>query len=123
MNRYFLFSSLIHILIFFAFARQSFVPKSSSVEFIVTSEVSLEPEWEVMPKIFYPEIAEKRGIEGVVELKVEYSSSGTIESAEIIKSSGNEILDNDALVSIFNGKVDSRGLEGSTNIKIEYKLR
>ena len=42
----------------------------------------------------YPRLARERGIEGEVRLRFRLNSAGIVESVEVVKSSGYEILDN-----------------------------
>jgi TonB family protein len=46
-----------------------------------------------MPKPEYPAAARQRGLEGSVELRLAINSDGLIDSVEIVRSSGSEILD------------------------------
>ena len=46
-----------------------------------------------MPKPFYPRRARERGIEGKVALKVWITIDGTVQRAEVVKSSGFDLFD------------------------------
>lgn len=81
---------------------------------------------QIKEKLFYPEKAKIRGIEGKVIIKLNISSEGILSSSKIISSSGSKILDNAALQllsSIFplpQTKIQNINLQ--TTISIDYKL-
>jgi protein TonB len=49
-----------------------------------------------MPKPFYPQRARERGIEGKVSVRVWVNADGAVDRAEVVKSSGFELLDRSA---------------------------
>jgi protein TonB len=46
-----------------------------------------------MPKPSYPQRARERGIEGKVGVKLWVAANGTVDRAEVVKSSGSDLLD------------------------------
>lgn len=57
-----------------------------------------------MPKPLYPQRARERGIEGKVTVKVLVTPEGTVERAEVVKSSGYELLDQNAQESALEAR-------------------
>jgi TonB family protein len=58
------------------------------------------PNYELNPKPEYPQIAKRRGYEGLVILNVFVLESGNVGKVEIRKSSGYDVLDNSALDAV-----------------------
>jgi protein TonB len=46
-----------------------------------------------MPKPLYPRSARERGVEGKVSVKVWVTAEGSVDRAEVVRSSGSELLD------------------------------
>jgi len=55
-----------------------------------------QPRMTSMPKPFYPQRARERGIEGKVSVRVWVNADGAVDRAEVVKSSGFELLDRSA---------------------------
>lgn len=53
-----------------------------------------------LPKPEYPTQARRRGVEGVVVLRVRIEADGRLSDANVVTSSGSELLDESALVSM-----------------------
>lgn len=80
------------------------------------------------PKPRYPTIARRRGIEGVVLLRVEVLPDGTVDKIEVKRSSGYRILDQSALRTIKKWRFlpATRGgvpVRGWINVPVRFELR
>lgn len=73
---------------------------------------------------WYPYTARRRGLEGMVLVKVTLSADGTLSAVTIIRSSGHSILDESALGLIRNISPfrHNTGREISIELPIEYRL-
>jgi TonB family protein len=58
------------------------------------------PRYGTNPKPLYPELARRQGYEGTVRLSVEVLASGSVGEISIKKSSGYEVLDQSALMTV-----------------------
>ncbi|MCS7181470.1 MAG: energy transducer TonB [bacterium] len=80
-------------------------------------------------KIFYPEIARRRNIEGKIKIQFILKKNGVLEELKILKSSGNEILDKTSLEIIKNASpfpefpVDLNYEKISFIIEFNFKLK
>ncbi len=80
-----------------------------------------------IPEPEYPEAAKKAGIEGIAVVKVLVDTTGSIIKAEILKSSGNEMLDEAALEAAKEAdyspkKVLGRPVRDWTTVSFRFKL-
>jgi len=67
------------------------------IEVVPFYKVEVKPEPVFIPKPEYPELAKKAGIEGRVVVKMEIEIDGSVMDAQILRSSGNQNLDEAAL--------------------------
>jgi protein TonB len=76
----------------------------------------------------YPLAARKRGYEGETIVRVEVSGAGQVNAAEVVKSSGFDILDNAAREAVARWQFqpatrDGRPTAGRIDVPIEFRLR
>ena len=76
----------------------------------------------------YPLLARKRGYEGEAIVRVEVSRAGQVNAAEVVKSSGFDILDNAAREAVARWQFqpatrDGRPTAGRIDVPIEFRLR
>jgi protein TonB len=76
----------------------------------------------------YPLAARKRGYEGKAIVRVEVSGAGQVNAAEVVKSSGFDILDNAAREAVARWQFqpatrDGRPTAGRIDVPIEFRLR
>jgi protein TonB len=76
----------------------------------------------------YPLAARKRGDEGEAIVRVEVSGAGQVNAAEVVKSSGFDILDNAAREAVARWQFqpatrDGRPTAGRIDVPIEFRLR
>lgn len=69
----------------------------------------------------YPRMARERGIEGVVHVRFRVLPSGSVERAEIIKSSGSEILDSASIKTVYRARPLPR-VSGWIDVPISYVI-
>jgi periplasmic protein TonB len=69
----------------------------------------------------YPRMARERGIEGVVYVRFRVLPSGDVERAEIIKSSGSEILDSASIKTVYRARPLPR-VNGWIDVPISYVI-
>lgn len=79
------------------------------------------------PSPLYPADAVRRGIEGVVTLRVTIGANGLVKSVEIARSSGHRILDNSALDAVRNWEFDpasreDKPVEWTARLPIRFRL-
>jgi len=67
------------------------------IEVVPFYKVEVKPEPVYIPKPEYPDLAKKAGIEGRVVVKMEIEIDGSVMDAQILRSSGNQNLDEAAL--------------------------
>jgi protein TonB len=75
----------------------------------------------------YPAVAQRRGIEGTVLLRVHVLASGLPDDVKISKSSGQQILDEAAVKAVLSWTFDpaKRGktpIDGTVSVPIIFKL-
>jgi len=73
----------------------------------------------------YPMMARRRGMEGIVKMKLVISPSGTLVNSEIVSSSGYDVLDNEAMKlvrSVFPIKHNAER-QISVVVPVMYKLQ
>jgi len=63
-------------------------------------------EWQIIRSALervhsYPRLAREHGIEGIVQIRFKILPSGGVERVELVKSSGYEILDSDAIRTVY----------------------
>jgi protein TonB len=69
------------------------------IEIVPYYKVEVKPQPVSIPKPQYPELARKAGIEGTVVVKALVDVNGSIAEVKILKSSGNQMLDQAALIA------------------------
>ena len=69
----------------------------SEIDVVPFYKVEVKPEPIYIPKMEYPDLAKKAGIEGRVIVKMEIDIDGAVMAAQILQSSGNQNLDEAAL--------------------------
>ena len=74
----------------------------------------------IKPK--YPELALKRGYEGILKLKLQISTKGEVVDIKIIKSSGYTILDKSGITAAKNSKFYPLNKERTINLEYNLKL-
>jgi protein TonB len=80
------------------------VPTGPEIEIVPYYKVEVKPQPVSIPMPQYPELARKAGIEGNAVVKALVDIDGSIASVSILKSSGNQMLDQAALVAAKNAK-------------------
>jgi protein TonB len=100
-------------------------PATANSESLLLATIPL---YAVNPKPAYPRLAEERGWEGEVLLRVRVAAAGTVLNAEVERSSGHPILDRAALKSVANWRFQParRGplaVESMVLIPIPFTLR
>jgi protein TonB len=80
------------------------VPTGPEIEIVPYYKVEVKPQPVSIPTPQYPELARKAGIEGNAVVKALVDIDGSIASVSILKSSGNQMLDQAALVAAKNAK-------------------
>jgi protein TonB len=80
------------------------------------------------PAPVYPEIAMDRGWEGKVLMKVHVLASGKPDSVSVIKSSGKDLLDNEAVRTVKKwsfvpAKRGTTPIDGWVTVPISFKLQ
>jgi TonB family protein len=70
----------------------------------------------------YPRLARERGIEGEVRLRFRINSAGSVESVEIVKSSGYEILDSASVRAVYRA-APMPSVQGWIEVPIAYVLK
>ncbi len=79
-------------------------PKQPDIEIVHYYKVEVKPQPINIPKPVYPAIAIKAGIEGQTVIKALVDIDGSIMEAQILKSSGNQMLDQAALDAAMKAK-------------------
>lgn len=72
-------------------------PVGPEIEIVPYYKVEIKPQPISMPAPEYPSLAVKAGIEGKVVVKMLVDTDGSVIAVEIIKSSGNQMLDESAI--------------------------
>ena len=80
------------------------VPTGPEIEVVPYYKVEVKPQPISIPTPKYPELARKAGIEGNAVVKALVDVDGSIAEVKILKSSGNQMLDQSALVAARNAK-------------------
>jgi protein TonB len=80
------------------------MPTGPEIEIVPYYKVEVKPQPINIPKPSYPELARKAGIEGTTVVKALVDIDGSIVDVKVLKSSGNQMLDQAALVTARNAK-------------------
>jgi len=80
------------------------VPTGPEIEIVPYYKVEVKPKPINIPKPQYPELARRAGIEGNTVIKALVDIDGSIIEANILKSSGNQMLDQAALTAAMRSK-------------------
>jgi protein TonB len=80
------------------------VPTGPEIEIVPYYKVEVKPQPISIPTPQYPELARKAGIEGNAVVKALVDIDGSIAEVKILKSSGNQMLDQAALVAAKNAR-------------------
>ncbi|MCK4251580.1 energy transducer TonB [candidate division WOR-3 bacterium] len=80
------------------------MPTGPEIEIVPYYKVEVKPKPIHIPKPRYPELARKAGIEGNTVIKALVNIDGTIIEAKVLKSSGNQMLDQAALAAARKAK-------------------
>ena len=75
------------------------MPTGPEIEIVPYYKVEVKPKPINIPKPRYPELARKAGIEGNTVIKALVDIDGSIIDAQVLKSSGNQMLDQAALAA------------------------
>ena len=70
----------------------------------------------------YPRLARERGIEGEVRLRFRLNSAGSVETVEVVKSSGYEILDTASIRAVYRA-APMPSVQGWIEVPIAYVLK
>jgi TonB family protein len=70
----------------------------------------------------YPRLARERGIEGEVRLRFKLNSAGSVETVEVVKSSGYEILDTASIKAVYRA-APMPSVPGWIELPIAYVLQ
>ncbi len=73
-------------------------------------------------KLVYPPSAEKQGIEGTVVVRFVIDEKGNVVNAHTVRSSGNKVLDNEALRVIKSLPKWNAGKKDGEPVKVYYTL-
>lgn len=76
-------------------------PIGPDIEIVPYYRVEVKPQLVKSTKPVYPDLARRAGIEGVVAVKMLIDIDGTVIEVEIIKSSGNTLLDQAAVAAAY----------------------
>jgi len=90
---------------------------------IVKSPIFVSPEPSYQPKPKYPNIARRRGQEGVVILEISVSNSGNVNRALVVESSGSSALDRAALKTIKTWKFPASQFNSLSSFKQKIQFR
>jgi protein TonB len=80
------------------------IPTGPEIEIVPYYKVEVKPKPIFNPKPKYPELAKQAGIEGTTVIKMLVDIDGTVREVKILKSSGNQMLDQAALVAAKQSK-------------------
>jgi len=80
------------------------IPTGPEIEIVPYYKVEVKPKPIFNPKPKYPELAKQAGIEGTTVIKMLVDTNGTVREVKILKSSGNQMLDQAALVAAKQSK-------------------
>jgi len=80
------------------------MPTGPEIEIVPYYKVEVKPKPVHIPKPKYPELARRAGIEGTTMVKALVDIDGSIREVKILKSSGNQMLDQAALVAAKSAK-------------------
>lgn len=80
------------------------MPTGPEIEIVPYYKVEVKPKPINIPKPRYPELARKAGIEGNTVIKALVDIDGSIIDAQVLKSSGNQMLDQAALAAARKAK-------------------
>lgn len=80
------------------------IPTGPEIEIVPYYKVEVKPKPIYNPKPKYPELAKQAGIEGTTVIKMLVDIDGTVREVKILKSSGNQMLDQAALVAAKQSK-------------------
>jgi protein TonB len=78
------------------------VPTGPDIEVVPYYKVEVKPKPVHMPMPKYPELARKAGIEGTTVVKMLVDIDGSVMDVKVIKSSGNQMLDQAAIAAAKN---------------------
>jgi len=76
-------------------------------------------------RALYPSVAQKRGVEGVVTVRIEVGEDGAARSVSVAESSGDESLDRAALTAARNARFVKQGggkAPAATTLKFRFEL-
>jgi len=79
-------------------------PEDTDIPVVPFWKVEVKPQPVSVPTPTYPELARQAGIEGQVVVKARVDVDGSIMYAEVMKSSGNQSLDEAAVKAAYNAK-------------------
>lgn len=80
------------------------IPTGPEIEIVPYYKVEVKPKPIYNPIPKYPELAKQAGIEGTTVIKMLVDIDGTVREVKILKSSGNQMLDQAALVAAKQSK-------------------
>ncbi|MEO0189364.1 MAG: TonB family protein [candidate division WOR-3 bacterium] len=79
-------------------------PTGPEIEIVPYYKVEVKPQPVYMPQPEYPELARKAGIEGKTVVKMLVETDGSVIDVQIVKSSGNQMLDESAVAAARKSK-------------------
>lgn len=79
-------------------------PTGPDIEIVPYYKVEIKPQPIAIPKPEYPSLARQAGIEGQTVVKALVETDGSIREVQILKSSGNQMLDEAALAAARKAK-------------------
>jgi protein TonB len=79
-------------------------PTGPEIEIVPFYKLEIVPKLKYLPKPKYPELARKAGIEGQTVVKALVDIDGSIMDVKVLKSSGNTMLDESALIAARRAK-------------------
>lgn len=76
-------------------------PTGPEIEIVPYFKVEVKPQPISMPAPEWPELVKRAGIEGSLQVKFLVNVDGTVMDVQIVKSSGNQLLDEAAVASVW----------------------
>ncbi|MCX7995320.1 MAG: TonB family protein [candidate division WOR-3 bacterium] len=103
-------------------------PTGPEIEIVPYYKVEVKPQPISMPPPEWPELAKRAGIEGSVQVKFLLDIDGSVIDVQILKSSGNQLLDEAAVKSVWKYKFTPARQRDKlvrvwVNRKIEFRFK
>lgn len=104
------------------------LPGADTGDILPYNELTVKPKLVKQVAPSYPESARKKGVEGMVVLKIVVNEAGKVDRVDLAKSSGNAALDSSAIAAVNKfefspGEKDGRPVKVQMVIPVSFKLR